>query len=801
MNIRALSAFVLALLIHASLSLSTTSASSSSPTSDSPSTFPTTNLSMSQPPSNASTPFDLWTYLPSAWTTFCDVDYDVDTDVNATLRCNVTESDVWELKTLRDALGALVNSIGIEVAVDLQCQEEGMVSLPWPMRAPGLVKLNVTSCLLLDKYADFNTSAEQIPDSLRFLDMHDCVWLNYPDEVNYVIRNAKSVSSEFECGQDSTLVVYRYRRIADKDIRKEDECDPVMSSALQQLNYSLSFPEDVMELSQWTDEQFEEFVNNTKALGEDYVFCADHLTSFRFSAMNGEDPGPPSDVQTTTVDPNEDALISRIGLNKINTDCLYEHLEILDESSTVPLDRKHFEYLVENTEYPKLRVLNYSHTNLGEVPKELREWRVYFNKSPIELMDLSHNNITEVGNIPDYTNTHGNVTTTLNLQFNQIAKISFEMFEAWSQQPDFVTDIRNNPIDCSCDMLDLKDLVTQLQDDSKWAEQPMQTYRQHLSVMTCATPPALSGRVIESLSVEDLQCYAEPNEMLVPVVVVLVVVVLALSVLLILALKYRKEVRILLFTRVHVVLPCGPNVSSRCASEKVFDAFVAYAHQDSDWVLGSLLKRLEEPSNARGCGPVKLCIHQRDFVVGKPIIDNIIDSIAASRHTIIVLSKSFAKSSWAMEELQQAYRQSLEERRRHLLVVRLEEVPESDMAPVLRRCCKTFTYIEASDPLFWDRLQYSLHVAGDKKTLTSTSAEFDNVTFTASEDKTLDKHSAVQMETPTGDINDNSGFSKTEVFCEDMKTLPVDTTSSTTTRTVSETYRRVNPDEVKVDFS
>ena len=56
-----------------------------------------------------------------------------------------------------------------------------------------------------------------------------------------------------------------------------------------------------------------------------------------------------------------------------------------------------------------------------------------------------------------------------------------------------------------------------------------------------------------------------------------------------------------------------------------------------------------------------------------------------------------------MEELQQAYRQSMEERRRHLVVVVLEDVAQSDMAPVLRRCCKTFTYLHVKDALFWDR--------------------------------------------------------------------------------------------------
>ena len=105
-----------------------------------------------------------------------------------------------------------------------------------------------------------------------------------------------------------------------------------------------------------------------------------------------------------------------------------------------------------------------------------------------------------------------------------------------------------------------------------------------------------------------------------------------------------RQVRILMYTRVHILLPCGvPQHLPGDAPEKIYDAFVSYAHQDSEWVLDSLLKRLEEPSSSRACAPCKLCIHQRDFVVGKPIIDNIIDSIAASRHTIIVLSKNFVQ--------------------------------------------------------------------------------------------------------------------------------------------------------------
>ena len=99
-----------------------------------------------------------------------------------------------------------------------------------------------------------------------------------------------------------------------------------------------------------------------------------------------------------------------------------------------------------------------------------------------------------------------------------------------------------------------------------------------------------------------------------------------------------------MYTRVHILLPCGVPRAPGEGPEKTYDAFVSYAHQDSDWVLGSLLKHLEEPGQSRARRASKLCIHQRDFVVGKPIIDNIIDSIAASRHTIVILSNNFVRS-------------------------------------------------------------------------------------------------------------------------------------------------------------
>lgn len=57
-----------------------------------------------------------------------------------------------------------------------------------------------------------------------------------------------------------------------------------------------------------------------------------------------------------------------------------------------------------------------------------------------------------------------------------------------------------------------------------------------------------------------------------------------------------------------------------------YHAFISYSHSDADWVRDQLLPCLENNRN-----PYRLCIHERDFMPGKWIIDNIIENIESSR--------------------------------------------------------------------------------------------------------------------------------------------------------------------------
>ncbi|XP_078617930.1 uncharacterized protein LOC144885733 [Branchiostoma floridae x Branchiostoma japonicum] len=83
----------------------------------------------------------------------------------------------------------------------------------------------------------------------------------------------------------------------------------------------------------------------------------------------------------------------------------------------------------------------------------------------------------------------------------------------------------------------------------------------------------------------------------------------------------------------------------------VYDAFVAHNSEDIRWVVHELCHNLEDVQDQPR---YKLCIHQRNFLPGAPIVNNIVKAIETSRKTICVLTRSFLRSGWCEFELQLA---------------------------------------------------------------------------------------------------------------------------------------------------
>ena len=230
----------------------------------------------------------------------------------------------------------------VEVAVDLQCENGGTISLPFPMRAPGLVKLTVFNCRLLDKYADFATPAQELGDWMRVQDMRDCVWINDPQDLDFVLKNFMKITSHYDCGQDSTLVSYVYRNVSD-----ENSLENVLQgdSALGDLDLS---DLDLGDLPAPGDEDLAGLLNGT---GDLSGFFGDNNTLGGWGDLSG-DPGQPAGGVTADADgsvtgtassqeitagsvggssgapTSDDLLQTLIDVDHIQSKCLFAQLEV-----------------------------------------------------------------------------------------------------------------------------------------------------------------------------------------------------------------------------------------------------------------------------------------------------------------------------------------------------------------------------------------------------------------------------------------------------------------------------------------
>ncbi|KAM6923466.1 toll-like receptor 1 [Xenentodon cancila] len=142
-----------------------------------------------------------------------------------------------------------------------------------------------------------------------------------------------------------------------------------------------------------------------------------------------------------------------------------------------------------------------------------------------------------------------------------------------------------------------------------------------------------------------------------------------------------------------------------------FHAFVSYSERDADWVKNSLLPNLEGP-----VGGLRICHHEKSFVPGKSIIENIISCVEKSRRSVFVLSAHFVQSEWCHYELYFASHQRLSLGSDSIVLVVLEPLPQYLIPSKyyqLRNMMSRHTYLEwpqdkAKHRLFWANLRAAL---------------------------------------------------------------------------------------------
>ncbi|XP_054454209.1 toll-like receptor 1 [Anoplopoma fimbria] len=142
-----------------------------------------------------------------------------------------------------------------------------------------------------------------------------------------------------------------------------------------------------------------------------------------------------------------------------------------------------------------------------------------------------------------------------------------------------------------------------------------------------------------------------------------------------------------------------------------FHAFVSYSQHDADWVQNFLLPNLEGDT-----GGLRICHHEKNFVPGKTIVENIIACVEKSRRSVFVLSAHFVKSEWCHYELYFASHQRLAWGTDSVVLVLLEPLPQYLIPSKyyqLKSMMGRHTYLEwpqdrAKHRLFWANLRAAL---------------------------------------------------------------------------------------------
>ncbi|KAF1617241.1 Toll-like receptor 1, partial [Eudyptes chrysolophus] len=144
-----------------------------------------------------------------------------------------------------------------------------------------------------------------------------------------------------------------------------------------------------------------------------------------------------------------------------------------------------------------------------------------------------------------------------------------------------------------------------------------------------------------------------------------------------------------------------------------FHAFISYSERDSLWVKNELIPNLE-----KGEGCVQLCQHERNFIPGKSIVENIINCIEKSYKSIFVLSPNFVQSEWCHYELYFAHHKLFSENSNSLILILLEPIPQY-IVPAryhkLKALMAKRTYLEwpkerSKRALFWANLRAAISI-------------------------------------------------------------------------------------------
>ncbi|KAM9804847.1 uncharacterized protein ACB057_006716 [Neosynchiropus ocellatus] len=343
------------------------------------------------------------------------------------------------------------------------------------------------------------------------------------------------------------------------------------------------------------------------------------------------------------------------------------------------LTKFHWEKLKQ---FEQLQVLNLSYNSLTHV--------VGIQSHSLTFLDLAHNKIFR---LDDGFLSGAPSLKTLSLIKNCLTTINQSSFETKPKIETLM--IHQNPLQCTCDSLDF----------ILWIESGDIKIPKLAWDVKCDLPPNQKGKLLTHF--ETNKCVNDSLAFLMYIwstsFTLLFMLVATVS-----HLFYWDA-----FYALHYVRAKLKGYRKLNSKHNVYDVFVTYDTTDADvseWVMTNLRPQLEDDGDY-----LPLCLEERDWPAGVPLVDNLVQSIRYSRKTLFVLTQGYVKTGVFRLAMYLAHQRLLEENEDVIVLLMLEPVLQySHLLRLRERLCGKsvvrWPKTPAAEPWFWQNLRSVVRV-------------------------------------------------------------------------------------------
>lgn len=345
--------------------------------------------------------------------------------------------------------------------------------------------------------------------------------------------------------------------------------------------------------------------------------------------------------------------------------------------------------------FPQLKCLDLSFNYLTNVVG----MQVKNSSFGLTHLDLSHNHISQLDG--GFLKAAKRLEV-LNLSFNKLTTINQSTdqptFPSPPQNSIQTLDLKNNPFQCTCDFLDF----------IHWIGTSGMKIPRLATDVKCDEPANQRGKAVVNF---DIMGCVNDSDAFRAYVLTSAFLVIFMFVTIVSHLFYWDASYILYYVRAKL-----NGYSSLNPTDSAYDVFVSYDSKDpqvSEWVMTKLRAKLEDEEEGERHLP--LCLEERDWIPGVPLVDNLTQSIRYSRKTLFVLTEGYVKTGVFKLAMYLAHQRLLDENVDVIVVLLLEPVLQhSHFLRLRRRLCGRsvleWPQTAAAEPWFWQNLRNVVRV-------------------------------------------------------------------------------------------